>query len=402
MIAETLLAAGLAPTGVAILWTQDPAQPARSSVVSQCPVSDDPEYGYTPLKPVQVGGGAMYVAARERRYLDALRGPAGGRISYKRIGSQQQRPPNDTTILDHYHITYDGLEKPLSIYLDAYHFDDELKAPAGLSCGTEIALYDPGPDAFKAMDSRVKVAMQPGTADAPPIPLGADGDGSAGVVFDHFRLMVRAVRSATAAGSAVRATPRTGRADIADPRTVIVAQPRACDGRKVAPKAIQVEAVFQNGQRRILERVGEDVSGPAIETLVSGFQADDAALATAFRMTEPQPNHVVTITYAEPCGGSNQAVLPVRYTPARLLASPPPPLPAGSKPSSSVIRVQVTIDLEGSFRDPTYVGGAEALMEAVSQAVQTQWKAEPARVNGAPISTPVTLLVKFSPLPKLP
>ena len=44
---------------------------------SSCPVSDDPVFATVKEHAAQVGGGAMYAAARERRYLDALRGPLG-------------------------------------------------------------------------------------------------------------------------------------------------------------------------------------------------------------------------------------------------------------------------------------------------------------------------------------
>src|SRR3954471_1721531 len=105
------------------------AQPSPSS----CPVADDAEFATTKTQAVQVGGGALYVAARERRYLDALRGPGGEPLQYKRTGSLPMEP-DGRTILDRYEITYPGLEKPIYLYLDAYHFDDVLKAPTGFTC----------------------------------------------------------------------------------------------------------------------------------------------------------------------------------------------------------------------------------------------------------------------------
>src|SRR5688572_20395970 len=101
---------------------QDPPAPDATRPASACPVAEDPAYAFTPERAVQVGGGAMFVASRERRYLDALRGPAGEPIRYRRMGSQ---PASDgQTILDAYEVTYDGAEKPVTLYLDAYHFDD--------------------------------------------------------------------------------------------------------------------------------------------------------------------------------------------------------------------------------------------------------------------------------------
>src|SRR5438309_9844591 len=99
---------------------------------SSCGISDEPVFATTRDHPVQVGGGAMYVAARERRYLDALRGPMGEVIQYKRTGSL---PPekDGRTILDSYEVTYPGLEQPVVLYLEACPFDDEFNAPVGFT-----------------------------------------------------------------------------------------------------------------------------------------------------------------------------------------------------------------------------------------------------------------------------
>src|SRR5688572_2841265 len=113
-----------------VLWSQSSAPAAPPA--STCAVAEDPTYGYTTENPVQVGGGAMYVKAREQRYLDALRGPGGQSIQYKRIGSVPQSP-NSRTILDRYEVTYGGLEQPMTLYLDAYHFWTP-RAPKGLIC----------------------------------------------------------------------------------------------------------------------------------------------------------------------------------------------------------------------------------------------------------------------------
>src|SRR3954471_2572562 len=98
---------------------------------SACGISDEPEFATTKEHAVQVGGGAMYVGARERRYLDVLRGPMGEPVQYKRLGSL---PGGDErTILDRYEVTYPGLVKPIYLFLDAYHYDDAPKAPQGVN-----------------------------------------------------------------------------------------------------------------------------------------------------------------------------------------------------------------------------------------------------------------------------
>src|SRR6188508_496439 len=129
---------------LAVAFTQAPE--------SSCGVSDEPAFATTREHPVQVGGGAIYLASRERRYLDALRGPMGAQVQYKLTGSL--RPERDgRTILDSYEITYAGLEKPLTFYFDGYHFDDALKAPKGFTCAVPIGLSAPPVDALLAGES---------------------------------------------------------------------------------------------------------------------------------------------------------------------------------------------------------------------------------------------------------
>src|SRR6476646_6277691 len=214
----------------ALALTQPPA--------SACAVSDEPVFATTKDHAVQVGGGAMYVAARERRYLDALRGPTGEPLTYKRIGSLLG--PDGHTILDGYEVTYTGLETPITLYLDAYHFDDALKAPKGFVCAVPIALQPPQADAFLAQDSLRTLAIEQGAAaDFPPIPLDAGGTGAHGVLFDHFRLMARAARAAKRAGTPL--DPSKPTPELMLSRMVVVAYPLRCGDRDpVGPVAVSV------------------------------------------------------------------------------------------------------------------------------------------------------------------
>lgn len=93
-------------------------------------VSDDPKYGYDQMHPVKTGPG--YPA--EWRYLNALRGPQGEVVHYQRIGACC---PFDTPavergkgFLDHYTLYYEGLEKPLDIYLNMFEAEPP-QAPLG-------------------------------------------------------------------------------------------------------------------------------------------------------------------------------------------------------------------------------------------------------------------------------
>jgi hypothetical protein len=110
--------------------------PGLTLATSKCAVADDEHYGFIVDQPVKVGGDAFTGPAREVRYLNALRGPAGEGIHFRRAGSLAAP---DRTILDAYEITYAGLDKPMRVYVDEYHFDDP-KAPKGLLCGMAIGL----------------------------------------------------------------------------------------------------------------------------------------------------------------------------------------------------------------------------------------------------------------------
>src|SRR5690606_16645743 len=67
--------------------TQAPPTSQGGPAPAACAPADDPDYGLTARKAVRIGGGPMYMAARQRRYLDSLRGPEGQELSFKRTGT---------------------------------------------------------------------------------------------------------------------------------------------------------------------------------------------------------------------------------------------------------------------------------------------------------------------------
>src|SRR3954464_13749522 len=203
---------------------------------SACGISDEPEFATTKEHAVQVGGGAMYVGARERRYLDVLRGPMGEPVQYKRLGSR--RGGDERTILDRYEVTYPGLEKPIYLFLDAYHYDDALKAPKGFTCTAPIGLMSPGPDSFLAMEAMLRLAIERTKREVAPVSLDADGSSTHGVLFDRFRMQVRAARTAAASGTPLD-LQRAGREMAMG--MVIVAYPLKCgDKPPVTAGAIEI------------------------------------------------------------------------------------------------------------------------------------------------------------------
>jgi hypothetical protein len=376
-IVFTLVSQAVAPT------TPQP------QAASKCPVSQDDTYGFTRENPVQIGGGALYVKAREQRYLDALRGPDGQSIQYKRVGSLPQST-NSRTILDLYEVTYGGLEKPISLYLDAYHFWEQ-RAPKGLICGQPFNLQ-PTPDAFQASDSLLGIALEQGAArDFAPIPLGADGSTANGMLWDGFRMLALAARTAAAAGSPLPPTARP------DGGTVVLAVPLSCEGRTVAP--IAIDLLPQQGAA--VQRTGAYIRDADIQNLLPGTTAAPGSLAARFALQQVRPTDRVKITYAEPAcpGGMADVLLPLKMTPVRGTEMPPPVLPSGAKAEENRVLLQVMIDLDGALQRPSYAGGPAHLQQPAIEAVKT-WRAEPARVNGAPVATAMLVEVEFKPPPK--
>lgn len=366
------------------------AQAASQPPASSCGVSDDPAFATTKEHAAQVGGGAMYAAARERRYLDALRGPGGEPLQYKRRGSLPLDPnAGDLTILDAYEVTYPGIAQTAVLYLDAYHFDDALVAPKGFVCAVPIALAPPGPDAFLAMDAMRGVAIEQGsTREFAPISLDADGSAAHGILLDSFRLLARAARAAAAAGT--RLDPKTLPRDLARVRMVIVAYPQRCgDKDAVAPASVDLVASEGPQQPR---RDGELATGEALARLLPGMSLPPGAVGAAYMLERPRVIDTVRITYPDAACG--EVVLPFKYTNGRAVNTPAATLPAGHPPTDRPVRVQALVDLDGAVRQPSFAGGPATLSGAALAAVQS-WTAEPVRLNGAPMPTPVVLAVRF-------
>jgi len=83
-------------------------------------VSNDPNYAFDKAHPVKTGPGFP----AEWRYLNALRGPHGEVVHYQRVGAccafDTPADERGKGFLDQYTVRYDGLEKPLDIYLNMF------------------------------------------------------------------------------------------------------------------------------------------------------------------------------------------------------------------------------------------------------------------------------------------
>ena len=126
--------------GEAIASLRTPAAPpetagAVNASASRCPITMDESYGFSAGNPVKVGLDGATGPARELQYLNALRGPTGQSLRFRRLGSTLA----GAVILDIYELNYDGLSGPVRIYLDAYHFEEPV-APRGFVCPIAIGL----------------------------------------------------------------------------------------------------------------------------------------------------------------------------------------------------------------------------------------------------------------------
>jgi len=373
---------------IALLASPAGGAPAQDTAQQTCAVATDGQYAYSKDQAVQVGGSPLYGASRQRQYLDALRGPEGQKVLYKRTG--QFRAP-DGTIIDGYEVTYEGLEKPVTLFLDWYHYNPQM-APRGFTCGQPIGLGIPPLNPFQELDDVLTMAfVQGATRDFPPIPLGPDGDMTHGVIYDRFRMLARAARAAAAAGTTL--DPKNPPSELAQQWMVILAYPLSCGGRTVRPAAIDI--VAPNGA--VMPRSGlKELGAGDLAGLLPGANIPAGTIGVTTGTSAPRANTSIRITYAEPaCGGSDQLALPVKFTPARGVQMTMPTLPEG-KASADPVLLQALVDVDGAMQRPTYVGGPLELVTAATDAIG-RWTSEPARINGAPVAAGVLLQVRFAP-----
>jgi hypothetical protein len=102
-------------------------------------VAQDAKYAYTSDMPVKVGG--FYQNERvlhERRYLNALLGPDGEKVTYKNIGNccfervRGKEGKMITKMITKYELTYEGSQRRFVIFISPFE-TDEMKAPKGFT-----------------------------------------------------------------------------------------------------------------------------------------------------------------------------------------------------------------------------------------------------------------------------
>ena len=352
-----------------------------------CKVATDPDYGLTKHRPIQVGGFGTTGVGRQRRYLSALRGPKGEVLTVERMGSGPG--PDPDTLVDLYSVTYEGLDTPRTLYLDWYHYT-ELVAPQGFICGNRLDLGPPPPNPFQAEEQVAALAGAVATSRgfrSPPVPLG-DG-GAAGLVLDPFRLQSRRSTARPAAGAGAALTNSTA----------VVIYPLQCDGRAVAPKSVAL-VNRQGGEFAAAESISD---ASRIAALTPGEKPAPGTLAAIFKGDPLAAGLDVRVTYIEAgCAGEPATrTWEIAYSGATLVDSPMPARPADDKTGAPWVALQVVIDHVGSFQEARSLGGPEPLVKVAIEAIKA-WKVVPARANGAPLTTPVVLLVSFVDKPPAP
>ncbi len=96
-------------------------------------VSNNKKYGYKPNHKTSIKVGEI---KNEYAYLNALRGPNGEKVQFRRIGSCCEFESNSaafgTGLLDQYEVYYKGLKEPLILYINSYEFEEPM-APIGFT-----------------------------------------------------------------------------------------------------------------------------------------------------------------------------------------------------------------------------------------------------------------------------
>lgn len=100
-------------------------------------VSSDKNYGFEPNQKTSIKVGTV---ENEYAFIGSLRGPNGEQIQARRTGSccafKSKASPFGKGFLDVWEITYPGLEKSMTIYLNGYKYDAP-KCPQGLTFKTD-------------------------------------------------------------------------------------------------------------------------------------------------------------------------------------------------------------------------------------------------------------------------
>lgn len=350
-------------------------QPASSDALP-CQAAPTREYGYTNERPIQVGGGPMYGARRQQRYLSTLRGPQGQVVTWERRGSA--RAPDGDTMLDLYTVRYEGIDAPVTLFLDFYHFSG-LTAPSGFGCASDFDLGMPPPDPFAAaeqLEALGQATAAAATGPIAPIPLGENG--SAGFVLDRFRVIARPAPPGAFAPPAHR--------------TIVVIKPQACEGRTIAPTAINLV----NGSGQQAGPIENFTMATRFSALATGVDVPEGSLGAVFQVDGVVEGVRVRATFSDTncTGDGRDQSWPLVVTDAELADSPMPVRPKDDQSGVEFVAIQAVVDHAGALRELRALGGPDLLVQAALDAVKT-WRLRPPAANGAPLTRAVVVRVVF-------
>jgi hypothetical protein len=180
--------------------------------------------------------------------------------------------------------------------------------------------------------------------------------------------------------------------DISRPHFLVVAYPLACNGGSpIPPRSVKVSDANGNSPRVMNEVRGEQIRG-----LVPRVNAPASALGVMYDADLALPGQV-EIQYATACGSSPPTVvLPIKGEAGRITHRVAGRVPSAVTlpPGGAAVRVQVYFDFNGAPHFPTYAGGLGALADAAVAAV-SEFRADPPRVNGAPLLQVSIIAVTF-------
>jgi hypothetical protein len=359
--------------------TTTPDVPGLTAETSTCPLSTDETYGVTIENPIKTGGGMMYMASRQVKFLSALRGPTGEGVHFKRTGTTMGP---DGTILDAYALDIKG-ERKTTLYVDGYHWSDP-SAPKGFLCGAPMNLAPPGPDPSETTRQLNAIAVTLGAAEVDPISIDPDGSKAHGVIYDHVRLIAVAARAAAASLDPDR-LPQP----VATPHLVVIASPVVCDGEKIVPESVRLT---DNGGNQ--PRTMGIASGAKIADLSPGLAGREDAVAIAYAVPALIAGARATVHYAKPCAGKEELEFPVRMTSPHVVSQAPAPPPPGKTvpPEGAKVVMQIFVAADGSALNPAFVSGAYEFTAAAAESLKG-WKFEPTRANMAAVYKPEQVMV---------
>jgi hypothetical protein len=172
------------------------------------------------------------------------------------------------------------------------------------------------------------------------------------------------------------------------PATMAIAFPIRCGDMMISPNSIDV----LNPAGQVAPRP------PQLVPVNSGLaEAPAGSVSVLYGQPSALTQGTLRIRYPKSDACANlpeEIVVSFRPEAARIVTTDPMPLPAGVTDPDPSVFLTALLDVDGSFKQPSYIAGPESLTAEAIKAVAT-WKALPARLNGEAVVTVTTVRVGF-------